>query len=79
MATAPIRHLAWEPPYAVGVAQEMAKRQQTNKQNQLSDHGATRFSFFIFLIDNFTEIRLQLKYLEYFRSSHRGAVVNESD
>jgi len=26
VATAPIRPLAWEPPYAVGAAQEMAKR-----------------------------------------------------
>ena len=27
-ATAPIRPLAWEPPYAAGVAQEIAKRQK---------------------------------------------------
>ena len=27
-ATAPIRPLAWEPPYAEGMAQEMAKRQK---------------------------------------------------
>ena len=27
MATAPIRPLAWEPPYAAGAAQEKAKRQ----------------------------------------------------
>ena len=27
-ATAPIGPLAWEPPYAAGVAQEMAKRQK---------------------------------------------------
>ena len=26
VATAPIRPLAWEPPYAMGVAQEMAKK-----------------------------------------------------
>jgi len=26
VATAPIRPLAWEPPYAEGVAQEIAKR-----------------------------------------------------
>ena len=26
----PIRPLAWEPPYAVGAAQEMAKRQKKN-------------------------------------------------
>ena len=32
-ATAPIRPLAWEPPYAAGAAQEIAKRQK-QKQNQ---------------------------------------------
>ena len=30
-ATAPIGPLAWDPPYAVGAAQEMAKRQKINK------------------------------------------------
>ena len=30
--TAPIRPLAQEPPYAVGVAQEMAKRQTKQKR-----------------------------------------------
>ena len=31
VATAPIRPLAWEPPYAKGAAQEMAKRQKKQK------------------------------------------------
>ena len=31
-ATAPIRPLAWEPPYAVTAAQEMAKRQKKKKR-----------------------------------------------
>ena len=31
-ATAPIGPLAWEPPYAVGAAQEMAKRQKKKKK-----------------------------------------------
>ena len=31
-ATAPIQPLAWEPPYAAGVAQEMAKRQKKKKK-----------------------------------------------
>ena len=31
-ATAPIRLLAWEPPYAAGAAQEMAKRQKKEKK-----------------------------------------------
>ena len=30
-ATAPIRPLAWEPPYATGVALEKAKRQKKKK------------------------------------------------
>ena len=36
-ATAPIRPLAWEPPYAAGAAQEMAKRQK-QKQNKIKKH-----------------------------------------
>ena len=36
-ATAPIGPLAWEPPYAVGEAQEMAKRQK-NKNKMWSSH-----------------------------------------
>ena len=32
VASAPIRSLAWEPPYAVGAAQEMAKRQKKKKK-----------------------------------------------
>ena len=31
-ATAPIGPLAWEPPYATGAAQEMAKRQKKKKK-----------------------------------------------
>ena len=31
-ATAPIRPLAWEPPYAAGAAQEIAKRQKIKKK-----------------------------------------------
>ena len=31
VATAPIQPLAWEPPYAMGAAQEMAKRQKKKK------------------------------------------------
>jgi len=31
VAIAPIRPLAWEPPYATGVAQEKAKRQKKKK------------------------------------------------
>ena len=33
-ATAPIRPLAWEPPYDAGVAQEMAKRQKKKKERK---------------------------------------------
>jgi len=34
VATAPIRPLAWEPPYAAGVAQEMAKRQKKKEKRK---------------------------------------------
>ena len=36
VATSPIRPLAWEPPYAVGVAQEMAKRQKKKERKKIS-------------------------------------------
>ena len=34
VATAPIRTLAWEPPYAVGLAQEMTKRQKEKQKKR---------------------------------------------
>ena len=34
VATAPIRPLAWEPPYAMAAAQEMAKRQKNEKKRE---------------------------------------------
>ena len=34
VATAPIRPLAWEPPYAAGAAQEIAKRQKKKKKKK---------------------------------------------
>ena len=33
-ATAPVRPLAWEPPYAVGAAQEMAKKQKEKEKEK---------------------------------------------
>ena len=36
VATAPIRPLAWEPPYAEGAAQEKAKRQKKEEEEVLS-------------------------------------------
>ena len=33
-ATVPIRPLAWEPPYAAGAAQEMAKKQKKKNKKQ---------------------------------------------
>ena len=34
VATAPIQPLAWEPPYAAGAAQEIAKRQKKKKKKK---------------------------------------------
>jgi len=36
-ATAPIGPLAWEPQYAAGAAQEMAKRQKRKKKKEMLD------------------------------------------
>jgi len=36
VATAPIVPLAWEPPYAAGAAQEIAKRPKKKKKEQTS-------------------------------------------
>ena len=33
-ATAPIRPLAWEPPYAMGAAQEIAKKEKKKKERK---------------------------------------------
>ena len=41
-ATAPIRPLAWEPPYAAGVAQEMAKRQKRKKKKRILEFPSWR-------------------------------------
>jgi len=39
VATAPIRPLAWEPPYAAGAAQEKAKRHTQKKIQRESEEG----------------------------------------
>ena len=39
VSTAPIRPLAWEPPYATGVALEKAKRQKKEKKRKLLTNG----------------------------------------
>ena len=35
MATAPIRALAWEPPYVVGAAQEKGKKKKKKKKSSI--------------------------------------------
>jgi len=35
VAAAPIQPLAWEPPYAVGAAQEIAKKKKKKKKKEL--------------------------------------------
>ena len=36
VATAPIRPLAWEPPYAMGAAQEIAKKKKDQKKKKIN-------------------------------------------
>ena len=38
MATAPIQPLAWEPPYAAGVAQEIAKKKKKRKKERKKEN-----------------------------------------
>ena len=38
-AIAPIRALAWDPPYAVGVAQEMAKKKKKKERKKEKEKG----------------------------------------
>ena len=47
-ATAPIGPLAWEPPYAAGAAQEMAKRSPPPKKSLSSQHISLFFFFLLF-------------------------------
>ena len=59
-ATAPIRPLAWEPPYAVGAAQEMVKKDKKKKKKENQKKQArNNFPFyymtflFLFLVYSF--------------------------
>ena len=45
-ATAPIRPLAWEPPYAVRVAQETAKRQRDKKKKKKEKEKEKKIALF---------------------------------
>ena len=40
--TAPIRPLAWEPPYATGAAQEMAKKKDKKKKKKKKERERER-------------------------------------
>ena len=51
VATAPIGPLAWEPPYAVGVAQEIAKRQK--KENETEKTFLFMFTEIIYELNKF--------------------------
>ena len=42
VATGPIRPLAWEPPYAAGVAPEKAKRQKNKNKNKKNEKQKTK-------------------------------------
>ena len=70
---APIRPLAWEPPYAAGAAPEMAKRQK-KKNTVIVEVKASTCTF-----EGKTKFSQQQAIITAFRSSHRGSVVNESD
>ena len=49
-ATAPIRPLAWEPPYATGAALEKAKRQKKKKKENDVSSGFVKYMAFMMLV-----------------------------
>ena len=52
VATAPIRPLAWEPPYATGVALEKAKNVNNNKGlSYLTSEKKTFYFFILFFLN----------------------------
>ena len=67
-AVAPIKPLAWEPPYASGAALKK-KKEKTEKQKLTNE------------LRKPTNIKKKVYYecIKYLWSSRRGAVVNESD
>ena len=52
LAAALIRPLAWKPPYAAGVAQEMAERQKKRRKRKRNTpaYGLTRYSLFVIVL-----------------------------
>ena len=52
MVTAPIRPLAWEPPYAAGAAQEKAKRQKKKKGKEKKKRNVDASEFLLQLSSN---------------------------
>jgi len=43
VATAPIRPLAWEPPYAAGAAQEIAKKDKKRQKKKKKEYSRESF------------------------------------
>ena len=62
MATAPIRPLAWEPPYAAGAAQEIAKRQKNkNKINNQFNFPKDSNILLVFMLQIWKAIKISEK------------------
>ena len=66
-ATALVRPLVWEPPYAAGVAQEMAKRQKRQKKKKRNIQGVPIVAqHFKNLISIHEDVRMQAQFLALF-------------
>ena len=63
MAKAPVRPLAWEPPYAVGVALEKAKSQKKKKKKKKKASETKDFNVVVqTFIDMLSDSTLQLNF-----------------
>ena len=83
-AVAPIRPLAWEPPYAVGVALKSQKKKKNlnficrGKRTRTANTIMKKNKVGGLMLSNFKTKATTIKTIQYW-SSHRGSVVNESN
>ena len=70
VSTALIRPLAWGPPYALGVAQEMAKRQKKKKRKRILSSFSLMFFCIFFLVLHIYCAKMVKCFCDYFTDDY---------